>query len=221
VLEPYIEAGLVTLHDWREHPGQRGAYDHCVREHEGDSRWIAFIDADEFLFSPLGVPLPEILPDYEEAPAVGVSWILFGTSGHKTRPSGLVTESYTLRSTSKANNFLKCIVDPTRTERCVSPHAFLYRDGLAVDEDHEPIPAKRGRSNTPTPSRARLRINHYTTKSEEEWRAKLAGDGAFYGRPRQTYMPELPNLDFNDEADDTIQVYLPTLRAAMVDSAAA
>ena len=90
-----------------------------------------------------------------------------------------------------------------------------------MDENHEPIPAKRGRSITPTPTRERLRINHYTTKSEEEWRVKLAGDGAFFGTPRQTYMPELPNLTFNDEPDDTIQVYLPALRSAMAESAAA
>ena len=88
VLEPYVESGLVTLHDWPEHPGQRGAYDHCLRAHEGDSRWIAFIDADEFLFSPLGVPLPEILRELEDAPGVGVSWILFGTSGHETPRPG-------------------------------------------------------------------------------------------------------------------------------------
>ena len=218
VLAPYVEEGLVTLHDWPEHPGQRSAYDHCVTEHENDSRWIAFIDLDEFLFSPLGAPLPEIVRDYEDAPGIGVAWILFGTSGHERRPPGLVTENYTLRSAATGNNFLKHIVDPKRTVQCVSPHAFIFSDGLSVDENHVPIRAKSGR--TATPSRERLRINHYTTKSEEEWRAKLAGDGAFYGRPRQTYWPELPTKSFNDEPDDAIQMYLPSLRAALADDAA-
>ena len=59
------------------------AFDHCIEHHRDDSRWIAFIDIDEFLFSPTGTPVPEILRDYEDWPGVGVNRVPFGPSGHR------------------------------------------------------------------------------------------------------------------------------------------
>jgi Glycosyltransferase family 92 len=219
VLDPYIDAGLVTLHDWPPDPGLRQAFDHCVTEHRDDARWIAFIDIDEFLFSPSGEPVSEILRDYEDAPAVAVNWLIFGTSGHKTPPPGLVTENYTFRTNSPSNNFIKSIVDPARTVRCVTPHAFIYEDGVAVNENHEPLPARAGKS--PSPSWSRLRINHYVTKSEQEWQAKLNGVEPFFGWKRQDHTPGVVNRSFNDEADVAIQIYVPRLRDAVAGSAPA
>ena len=40
--------------DWPMFPGQVQAYEHCIERARDDSRWIAFIDIDEFLFSPTG-----------------------------------------------------------------------------------------------------------------------------------------------------------------------
>ena len=88
VLGPYVERGDVTIHDWPMELGQPQAYQDCVDRHAGDARWIAFIDLDEFLFSPTGRPLPEVLRRYERWPAVGVNWAVFGSSGHLMRPSG-------------------------------------------------------------------------------------------------------------------------------------
>ena len=65
VLAPYVADGSVVVHDWPVRPGQLPAYQHCLAEHGSESRWIAFIDLDEFLFSPTRRPVTEILPDYE------------------------------------------------------------------------------------------------------------------------------------------------------------
>src|SRR5438309_11534779 len=89
VLGPYIEDGMVVLHQWPMRPGQLPAYNHCLAKHGDESRWIAFLDLDEFLFSPTLRPLPELLAEYEQHPAVVVNWMMFGTSGHLTRPPGL------------------------------------------------------------------------------------------------------------------------------------
>ena len=53
-----------------------------------DARWIAFLDIDEFLFSPGGASLPDVLRDYEEFPGVVVNRAEFGPSGHMTKPDG-------------------------------------------------------------------------------------------------------------------------------------
>ncbi len=41
------------------------AFDDCLERHRRDSRWIAFIDIDEFLFSPTGKGLPDVLAGFE------------------------------------------------------------------------------------------------------------------------------------------------------------
>src|SRR5919109_1112110 len=98
VLAPYVEEGIVEVTDWPHEPGQASAYQDCLDRHRRDARWIAFIDLDEFLFSPTYAPLPQVLKAYEPWPGVHVNWAVFGPSGHETRPQGLVIESYTSRA---------------------------------------------------------------------------------------------------------------------------
>src|SRR5215210_6187175 len=62
VLKPYTEDGTAVIHDWPMpfigHGGRgmalRRAFDNCLDSHREHSRWIAFLDLDEFLFSPTG-----------------------------------------------------------------------------------------------------------------------------------------------------------------------
>jgi hypothetical protein len=216
VLAPYIEEGAVTLHDWPVFPGQLQAYEHALREHGHESRWIAFLDLDEFLFSPTGEQLPDVLAAYEAWPGVGANWAVFGTSGHLTKPDGLVTESYSWRceSTQEGNRHVKSIVDPARAVSCPDPHFFTYAEGaLAVDENEQPI--RYGR--TAAPSWSRLRVNHYFTRSEEEFRAKLAKGKADKPEGREPALANVARITeaLHRERDDTIQSYLPQLRRAL------
>jgi hypothetical protein len=231
VIGPYLDAGVVDLHEWPVHPGLKPAFDHCVEQHRSDSRWIAFIDIDEFLFSPTGAPLPDSLRDYEAWPGVGVNRVPFGPSGHQTRPAGLVIESY-VRRPKVMQTAIKSIVDPRAVERCKGAHSFIYRDGrCAVDERKRMLdPARQvsqevaragrtPRSNrgfTESFSAERLRINHYATKSAEEWDAKLALPQPDTGtkRPPEIRDRLLTRLDAVPD-DGSIMQYVPALRAAL------
>ena len=97
VLAPYIEEGTVVLEDWPgprpDQPEQALCNFHCVEQHRDETRWLAYIDLDEYLFSPTGRPVPEFLPEFEYAAALWISRAEFGTSGHRTRPAGLITEN--------------------------------------------------------------------------------------------------------------------------------
>ena len=142
MLAPYVEEGIVTIRDWPVLDGRVGqipAYNDCLRWHRHDSRWIAFLDLDEFLFSPSGESLPSVLADYEQWPAVAVRWAMFGTSGHKTRPPGLVIENYQRRIDFDGGINMKTIADPTRVTTCLSAHHFGYPYLSAVDENHFPM----------------------------------------------------------------------------------
>ena len=213
VLGGHMERGDVIVHDWQVDPGQVEAYEDCIRRHGSEARWIAFIDIDEFLFSPTGEPVPSVLRDYEEFPGVGVNWRIFGTSGHERRPPGLVTESYLHFSRNpRSRRTIKSIADPSRVVRPVTGHYFEYRDGLTVDELKRPI---TGPDFAFTESLAmdRLRLNHYAIKSEEEFARKLARVRADTGVVDR----EPLKAKFGDVRDDSILMYAPQLRAALDD----
>jgi hypothetical protein len=223
VLAPYIDEGLVTVRDWPVTDGGQGqlpAYNDALRWHRYDSRWIAFIDLDEFLFSPGGESLPEVLSEYEEWPGVAVRWAMFGTSGHKTEPPGLVTENYLQRIDHDSHINMKTVVDPTRASTCVTAHHFRYPYLSAVDENHFPVNGTRTASN----SIARLRLNHYHWKSEEHFIAKTRRFRAI-GRHRELPTDEhfewLRQMEQDGVTDRTILMYAPALREALVQRASA
>ena len=217
VLAPYLEEGIVTVRDWPVLDGRVGqipAYNDCLRWHRYDSRWIAFIDLDEFLFNPAGEPLPDVLAEYEEWPAVAVRWAMFGFSGHRTKAEGLVIENYRTRIEFDGNINMKTVADPTRVTTCLSAHHFDYPYLSAVDENEVPMTGTR----TATDSVARLRLNHYHYKSEEEYLAKCARMRAI-GRPREVptaeHFESFRAADANGRVDDSILMYAPALRAAL------
>jgi hypothetical protein len=218
-LAPYVADGSVTLHDWPRWPAQIQAYDHCLKRHAADSRWIAFIDLDEFLFSPEGTLLPDVLREFEEFPGVGVNWAVFGSAGHETTPPGLVIESYLRRSDDPGiNRHIKSIVDPRHVRAFCVPHFFMYDRGLAVDEQRRPITGPPY-SHTDGVSFERLRVNHYAVKSEEEFRLKLARGPADSSIPKRDRFNEaqLARIarQYNDVEDRDILMHLASLKDAL------
>jgi hypothetical protein len=225
-IAPFIDDGTAVLHDAGTRPQrvwghQIRTYQSCIEEHGSESRWIAFIDTDEFLFSPTGRPLPEVLRQYESAPGVGVNCVWFGSSGHRQRPDGLVTESYLRRAEKLGKHAVKSIIDPQRTEHCANSHLFVYKGGaLAVNENHEPLESHL----SPSYTFSQLRINHYYVKSEEEarergerWTGILADFRPITHSNWRDWRPktEEQHAVFNEVYDDAILAYVPALRAEL------
>jgi hypothetical protein len=220
VLAPYVDDGSAVVHDWPMPfigDGGRGlalrhAFDHCLRTHREDSRWIAFLDIDEFLFSPGGDPLPRLLPDYEEYPGLCVSRAEFGTSGHRARPPGLVIESYVHRRRVKPDDWapVKSVVDPGRAIVSLGPHTFHYRSGAPVDEQGRPVDQLDQRGVKPV-AWSRFRIHHYWSKSQEELERKSAQWGSL-GAARETLGVR---GGLHGDVDETLKGYGPAVREAI------
>lgn len=233
VLQPWIDAEIVELIDWPvpwDEGAQGKAYLDALRRLRGRSRWAAFIDLDEFLFSPTGRPLPDVLSRYEGHAGVVVNWQGYGTSGHKARPSGLVIENYTRRARRwwARNRRVKTIVDPLLAIEPQSPHLFRVQPGEAlVTEDFTPVDVvrtKNGRRRLrhlaallpylpfdpysvmrPTVERVSvrsLRINHYATRSEEDRPLKYKDRSRMLERDRRTHW----RYHDRNEVEDTILV---------------
>ncbi len=206
VLRPYIDRNIVTLISWPIAGGQIQAYNEALRSYGKQSNWIAFIDADEFLISPLDSDTRPILRRYEAYPAVCVNWILYGSSGFLESPAMPVTHAYIRRggfyavavfphllktpnldpamlaSYRPINTHIKTILHPWTAASCTSPHTFSYTAGHAVTELCEPITGPWSKSV----SVARLRLNHYWCKSAADARRKFER-GRATGAPPLTW----------------------------------
>ncbi|RST87534.1 glycosyl transferase [Aquibium carbonis] len=224
VLEPWIRRGLVTVTDWPTE-AQVPAYNHCIRNNRDRARWIAFIDLDEFLYSPSGRDLPDVLRDYTDVAAIFVYWVLFGSSGHRTRPEGPVIEAYTRcldlagaiddrfdhgKSQDRSDYVTgwsrdgKSIVNPRMVRRYnVHKPKFLWA-GEVLDENRRPA---RQRDRGVTVSYAVLRINHYWAKSLDEMTEKVArGSICNRNRPKRNLQRWLERERMlNGSEDRTIQ----------------
>jgi hypothetical protein len=113
-----------------------------------------------------------VLREYEQYPAVTVNWHFFGSSGHQKRPEGLVIENY-LQCHDSLNRHVKSIINPRRAFLNVNSHYWIYRGWQqAVDENRQEV---LGSFNQP-PTGSRLRINHYYSKSAEDFLVKCNPD---------------------------------------------
>lgn len=159
--------------------GQVLALAHAVLNFGGRFRRMAFIDVDEFLLPRQHATIEEALAATGDFPNVSLPWHMFGTSGHRSRPSGPVLLNFTRRfadplaPTEFATNF-KCIVDPCEVVE-VTVHQFKTRqfdDQTMNDAGYRT--SRRGRKNPRFYSNAYLQLNHYYSKSEEEMATKIA-----------------------------------------------
>ena len=100
--------------------------------------WLAFLDVDEFLVpraaaaaailadpSTARAFLPTLLAAHAGAAALAVHWVMFGTSGHVTRPAGGTLAAYTrcTRDGDPENSHVKSVVAPARTRRAGPDYA--------------------------------------------------------------------------------------------------
>lgn len=187
-LREYIMENVVTLRPWPGKVAQKAAYEAALSQSRDASRWLAFIDLDEYLWSPVEVhpfgymPLPEVLASYEDHPAVVANWCVFGPSGNIEKPEDLVIDAYCGRvpDDDPINTHVKSIVNPREVLGYTDPHSFTYSRGVAVNEEHYPVMGPL----TDYVSFDVLRVNHYFTKSREEAEAKWGRGRADTGTKR-------------------------------------
>jgi hypothetical protein len=151
---------------------------HAILNFGAAFSWMAFIDVDEFLLPKIGRTIEDALKSSGGFPNISLPWHMFGTGGHKMKPQGGVLKNYTVRSAEpisrrkNATNF-KCIVDPCEVTE-VSVHHFETRQyGERTCNDAGKVFSRRERKNPSFYSSASLQLNHYYTKSTEEFEEKI------------------------------------------------
>jgi hypothetical protein len=151
---------------------------HAILNFGSAFKWMAFIDVDEFLLPKTGSTVEEALGQAGGFPNISLPWHMFGTSGHMTRPQGGVLNNFTKRAAQpisgrkNATNF-KCIIDPCEVTE-VSVHHFETRQyGDRTCNDAGVVFSRRDRKTPSFYSSKNLQLNHYYTKSTEEFEEKI------------------------------------------------
>lgn len=190
-----VARGLVTVIYTPGTSRQMIAYAHCLFEYGKASRWIGFVDVDEFIVPKMeaqgmadeshprrghgresthGVPVTDLrqfLVDYERFGGLGIHWLIFGSSGHLQKPAGTQADNYLYRTEKNYpdNRHIKSVVQTRYTLYPSDPHSFVYRRGYpCVNEKFIEISGPQGEHSSDL-----IQINHYFCRSRAEFMTKL------------------------------------------------
>ncbi len=213
VLKPYADHGVVTTVFFPLRGLQRDANNHVVRFFGDTTEWIAYVDIDEFLVPENDESISEVMARYPDAEQVLVSRKEFCYSGHRTPPAGLVTENYREHSVQvprvgTSEILAKPIIRPRGTAR-VGIHNATTVHGRTVNTAGKPTSERA--TVIADPSYANLQMNHYFTKSWQEFQAKRNR------ATTSTHSFQLPDVPFDIPAsvDHVIDRWQPRTRALM------
>ena len=224
VLEPYIADGDVTLTEWPMEQGQMAAYKDCVRKARRECRWIGFVDLDEFVVPVDDDHLYDFLKRFEKnRGSVIMYWKIFGSGGRMARDiGGLVTEDFTV-AWNKHTDIGKCFYN--------TAYDFIpdyKKNGLM---HHSMWTGCKGKALPPVNCFNRVcserfhpvagdhfpvQVNHYFTRSLEEWQKgkQVKGDVYFKQNPHdEAYFFRHENRC--GAVDVSIYKYLIRLKQAM------
>ena len=227
VLAPYIADGTVTLTQWPQNQAQMQCYYDGIERFKGETEWLTFLDIDEFIVPNTTDNIYDFLkPFQKKRPVVIAYWKMFGTSGMLNRDtSGLVTKDLTVcwnKYTDIGKVFFNTAFDFDKNDkhngalhhyswgkkgRTAIPPVNVFDKMCAFGKN--PIPRWADAAYFP------LQVNHYFTKTYEEYLQKKAkGDVYFKINPHDEayfYEHEMKNQN----VDYRIFKYLIILELSM------
>lgn len=190
ILKREIKAGIVDVTVWNDNKTGRHvrAMNHCLNRKDINTKWLSLTDIDEFIYGE-SLILSDFLKKNEIYDSVKFTWRGFGSSGYDKRPAGLVIESYTNRGDFDDLPGGKSVVkfgvvrgmkDPHNPRRDIK-NVKLFRD--------------------------KVYINHYVTRSMQDWVEKCRKGGG-NGRPRKMETFNQVQKRLNKYTDTNIFKYL-------------
>ena len=165
----------VTINRWtkRDYRGimQVCCYSHFLNNYGRDNKWTAFIDADEFIRLIDDIDINSFLSQYEDCDGIYIEWLMYNANGQYKKEEGLVRDRFTTYTEYKNKPWNgKSIVKP-HTVKIMGAHTprayhrrlkLVYSNKEFINEEKNDAPLDK------------IVIDHYFTKSYEEWCEKLA-----------------------------------------------
>lgn len=214
ILTPYIEKGIVIYKKIINPAMQIPVYNDIIYKVQDETKWLALIDLDEFIVPKESKDLKSFLKEYERFPGLGINWINFDSNGLKSKPDGLVIENYTrvyFDDNTPENLHIKTILQPSKVTACNNPHYAFYKNfQLAVNENFKRIIGPFTNKN----SVKKIQINHYCSKSLEEYMKKL--ERGHVDKENATYKFAESSVNFERTKNEySIYKYLSELKTRL------
>lgn len=184
-LKDYNE--LITLIPWIDKTNngintvQRQAYEDCVKQYHSETQYLMMLDIDEFLISldksrdVINVILDL---DTDQTKAIKVQRYNFGSDGHIIKPRGNVMDNYTMHEivcSSYKTIANTDFIDTSKNFFGVHDFPFINKYGKIWNNYFNYATGYPGKCEPDSKNEIPLVINHYYTKSYEEYlnRCKL------------------------------------------------
>lgn len=219
ILAPYIKSKLVSYFLIKGKARQLDAYNDAIKNFKFKCRYMAFIDLDEYLmptepFKPIIEIVNEAIDKYGKgASGIGINWAIYGSSQHYKTPEGLITQVFNHRGKNDViwNAHIKTICNPRRIKDYISPHYPLYKLGAySVNETGE---MRLYTWFCLKQEYTKIRINHYFTKSKEQFIKKISRGLA--DRIGNYEEEQFVKYDLNDIKDTSMEIYAKKLNQVL------
>lgn len=224
VLKPYIDSGIVDLiytnePFWKSkflkphkkyNNAQLRAYHDATRRAQFISKWVAYIDTDEFISIADVEPLPEFLKQYEDYGGLIINWRLFGTSNINKIPNNrLLTETLTWRNNSvrgKDYDHVKTIARPERISKFRIHYFSYHHPYVCVKPDHSLL--NPNHANLLGGPIDKIKLNHYYFRDKQFFEdIKLARLKDRYNENSQKIIENLRDMELDTYEVQDFSIY--------------
>lgn len=188
----------VTLIDFPGEQQQLNAYNSFILSYRDKYDWAAFFDVDEFLVLNKHKTLKDFLIEYNDCNAIGINWAIFGNNSHQK----VIDNNYNVLSRfTRRNdeNYVMNIHIKTIINLSFKNHRFINPHHISGNWYNLNKQIRSGPYNEPVDWTI-AKLNHYFTKSNEEFLSKIDRGRADMLQKRQ-YDDHIHNLTANNIED--------------------
>lgn len=170
VLEQYLPYCTFIDYSTGYRSLQVDCYNHALRHYGHLTKWLAFIDTDEFIRTIDGSNINDFLKDYDDVDGLYIRWIMYNANGLLRKDSRPQRERFTQVSTyNKWRPCGKSLIRPDKV-RIMGTHFPAGVIGKCKIVDGCRNPKRTGME--PFFGEDKIVIDHYFTRSLEEWKEK-------------------------------------------------
>ncbi|MEL0601840.1 MAG: sulfotransferase [Planktothrix rubescens PR222] len=200
ILEKLDKLGICQYKPWPRSQGivpQRSAYNDAIQTYNQSYQWVCFLDLDEFLVLKSFNTIQDCIQSFDgKADSIVINWLMFGSSGHSTYSPEPVIQRFTKCAdySSPIHKHMKSISKIDSIEfldihipRLKPNSKYFHINGkelhFGADPTGEHIKNQGYVNHKPA------RINHYQSKSLEEYQCrKLKGRATVDERSPQSHL---------------------------------
>lgn len=191
----------ITVIDWTGHHNhiQQDAYNHFMENYKADVRWGLFIDSDEFLRFTDGETedVNAFLKGYEDYTEIWGYEVEYDANGKEAYEDKPVRERFTRQTDVREGFYWKNFIQVNRIDSFKMHYAYYDPAKHQVFENEER-------------NKDLFVIDHYYTKSWEEWQRKIKERGGAdpnYHKVLKEFFLYNPDMAYLDTGEDAVQAY--------------